>query len=94
MYSSYTGLSICSCKPSSTSVQAIEAQAARGIEEADVLVLVMDGQAGFTPADQDIVGWLRKNHARKPWLLCINKCENAAKADMQVGISLLLHVMA
>ena len=49
-----------------------------------MLVLVMDGQAGFTPADQDIVSWLRKNHAHKPWLLCINKCENAAKADMQV----------
>ena len=64
-------------------LQAIEAQAARGIGEADVLILVMDGQAGFTSADQDIVSWLRKNHTSKPWLLCVNKCENAAKADMQ-----------
>ena len=52
-----------------------------------MLVLVMDGQAGFTPADQDIVAWLRRKHAHKPWLLCINKCENAAKAEMQVRVS-------
>ena len=66
-------------------LQAIEAQAAQGIEAADVLILVMDGQAGFTPADQDIVAWLRKKHSHKPWLLCVNKCENAAKADLQVS---------
>ena len=75
-----TCLSMLSC------MQAIEAQAAAGIQAADVLILVMDGQAGFTAADQDIVAWLRKNHATKPWLLAINKCENPAKADLQVWL--------
>lgn len=39
---------------------AIERQAAAGISEADVVVLVCDGQEGPTAADEDIIDWLRK----------------------------------
>jgi GTP-binding protein len=65
-------------------LQAIERQAAAGVSEADSIVLVMDGQTGLTAADEEIVSWLRRSHPGKPVLLAINKCENPAKADLQV----------
>ena len=63
--------------------QAIERQAAAGAAEADVLVMVVDGQAGVTAADEEIASWLRRTHPRKPVLLAVNKCENARLADIQ-----------
>lgn len=63
--------------------QAIERQAAAGAAEADVLVMVVDGQAGVTAADEAIATWLRRTHPRTPVLLAVNKCENARLADVQ-----------
>ena len=63
--------------------QAIERQAAAGAAEADVLVMVVDGQAGVTAADEEIATWLRRTHPRTPVLLVVNKCENARLADVQ-----------
>ena len=63
--------------------QAIERQAAAGAAEADVLVMVVDGQAGVTAADEEIATWLRRTHPRTPVLLAVNKCENARLADVQ-----------
>lgn len=67
--------------------QAIERQAAAGAAEADVLVMVVDGQAGVTAADEEIATWLRRTHPRTPVLLAVNKCENARLADVQVRSS-------
>lgn len=64
--------------------QAIERQAAAGVAEADCLLLVVDGQAGLTAVDEEIVEWLRKTYPRKPVTLAVNKCENIRVADTQV----------
>jgi predicted GTPase len=64
---------------------AIERQAAAGVSEADSLILLVDGQAGLQPGDEEILGWLRHNHPGKPVVLAVNKCESSTKADLQVG---------
>lgn len=63
---------------------AIERQAAAGVAEADVVVLLCDGQAGIQPGDEEIAGWLRQNHPEKPVVLAVNKCENHQKAPLMV----------
>lgn len=70
--------------------EAIERQAAAGVAEADCIVLVMDGQVGLTGTDEEIASWLRRSHPTKPVILAINKCENPQKADLQVGLNLLV----
>jgi small GTP-binding protein len=64
---------------------AIERQAAAGVAEADVVLLLVDGQAGLQAGDREILDWLRHSHPTKPVLLAVNKCESPQKADMQVG---------
>ena len=64
---------------------AIERQAAAAAAEADVLVLVVDGQSGGTAADEEILAWLRRMHPDKPLVLAVNKCENTARADLQAA---------
>lgn len=65
--------------------QAIERQAAAAVEEADALVVVVDGQTGSTAADDEVIAWLRKYHPDKPITLAVNKCENVRKADEQAA---------
>ena len=62
---------------------AIERQAAAAVEEANVIVLVVDGQTGGTAADDEILIWLRRSHPNVPVVLAVNKCENVRKADEQ-----------
>ncbi len=50
------------------------------IAEADALILVMDGRAGLTPADEEIVGILRG--ARKPIYCAINKLDTPPSASL------------
>jgi GTP-binding protein len=64
---------------------AIERQAAAAVATADALVLVVDGQTGASAEDTEVISWLRRQHARTPVLLAVNKCENAAKADLQAA---------
>jgi len=60
----------------------IRRQAEIAIQEADAILLVVDGQTGVTPADREIVESLRKAQKSKdgqphpPILLVVNKCEN------------------
>lgn len=56
--------------------KAIREQAQLAMDEADVIVFVVDGRDGMTPTDQTIAGQLRK--ATKPVILVVNKCDNAA----------------
>ncbi len=60
-------------------VQEIRAQAMIAIEEADVIVLVVDALAGITAADQEIADILRR--ADKPVLLAANKADNPSRRD-------------
>lgn len=50
------------------------AQTELAIGEADVLVLVVDGMAGMTTADDDVARLLR--HTKKPVLVAVNKTES------------------
>lgn len=53
----------------------IKAQAQLAIEEADVIVFLVDAKDGVTAADQEIADMLRR--ARKPVVLGVNKADNA-----------------
>lgn len=52
----------------------VQEQARLAIEEADVIMLVVDAAAGETPADQDAAQLLRTSHA--PVLVAVNKADN------------------
>lgn len=53
----------------------VSRQAVAALDLADVLVLVIDGRAGITPADHAVAGILRK--AQVPVLLAVNKIDEA-----------------
>jgi len=48
-------------------------QARTGVDEADVVVLVVDAREGLAELDRDIVAWLRK--CGKPLILAVNKTD-------------------
>ncbi len=65
----------------------IKAQAQVAIGEADVILMLTDGQTGPTPADHEIAEILRRNQKQvdgqyfPPILLVVNKCESKAERD-------------
>ncbi len=64
-------------------IQQIREQADLAIQEADVILFIVDGQAGVTPADHEIADILRKKQRSvdgeflPPILLVVNKAESA-----------------
>lgn len=64
---------------------AIERQAAAGVAEAHTVVLVVDGQAGVQPGDEEILGWLRTRHPDKKVLLAVNKCESSQRSAIMAS---------
>lgn len=78
-------------------LKAMRAQSLVAIEEADVILFVVDGQNGFTPPDMDVADLLRR--AEKPVLLVVNKIDGPRHEELaaefwQVGIEPLLPVSA
>ncbi len=57
----------------------IRRQVAAAIEEADLLMLVVDAIAGLHPSDSRVVEMLRE--ARKPWVLIANKVDDPITTD-------------
>ncbi|WP_027339181.1 ribosome biogenesis GTPase Der [Halonatronum saccharophilum] len=55
-------------------------QAQIAIEEADVILFVVDVRAGLTNSDRDVANFLRQSN--KPVILVANKAENNDKAEM------------
>ena len=51
----------------------IKIQAEIAIEEADVIIFLVDGRAGLTPADEDIAEILRRT--TKPVIVAVNKVD-------------------
>jgi len=51
----------------------IKRQSELAIAEADILILLMDGRAGLTPADEEIAGLLRG--VKKPVFIAVNKID-------------------
>ena len=58
----------------------IRQRAELALEEAAAAILVVDGKAGLTAADEEIANWLRRQS--KPVLLAVNKCES-----LELGLS-------
>lgn len=63
----------------------IEAQAAAAVDEADAVIVVMDGQSGPCASDDDIMRWMRRNYPTKPLVLAVNKCESPTLGPIQVA---------
>lgn len=55
----------------------VRAQAELAIEEADVIVFMVDASAGITAADEEVAEMLR--HTQKPVVLAVNKADNATR---------------
>ena len=67
------------------------------VEEAQVIVFLVDAIAGFTPADQEVAELLRR--ASKPVLLAVNKVDGPRQEEMigefwSIGITPLLPISA
>ncbi|KAJ3675264.1 hypothetical protein LUZ60_004306 [Juncus effusus] len=61
----------------------IEKQAVEAVEEADVVIFVVDGKAGLVAADMEIADWLRKRYSHKHIILAVNKCESPKRGLIQ-----------
>jgi len=61
----------------------IRQQALAALGEADVAVMVVDGQVGCTPLDEDIAAFLRKQ--KVPVVIAVNKCESHVTGDLQAA---------
>ncbi len=57
----------------------IRKQVEQAIDEADLMLLVVDAKNGLHPSDRKLVDMLRE--AEKPWVLVANKVDNPASAD-------------
>lgn len=57
----------------------IRQQAEIGIEEADVLIFMVDGKEGLTAADEEVAGLLYRSN--KPVVLAINKIDNPKRKE-------------
>lgn len=55
----------------------VKSQAQLAIEEADVIVFMVDARSGITSADEEVADLLRRT--QKPVLLAANKADNAAR---------------
>ncbi|CAN5560520.1 ribosome biogenesis GTPase Der [soil metagenome] len=62
--------------------KAIREQAMMAVEEADAIIMVVDGVDGMTPIDEAIATMLRTSS--KPVTLVVNKCDNA-KTDLNAS---------
>ncbi len=57
----------------------IRRQVLMAIDEADLLMLVVDAKAGLHPSDRRVLDLLRD--ASKPWVLVVNKVDDASNTD-------------
>jgi GTPase len=84
-------------RPTSDLIAGVRSQVMTAIEEADLIVFVVDGREGLTPLDEEIATVLRKSH--RPVLLAVNKLDSGgmegALADgYRLGFSPVLPISA
>jgi GTP-binding protein len=65
---------------SSPMTRSIAVQARQAIDEADLILFVVDARAGITPGDEEVADILRR--ARKPVLLIANKIDDPAQESL------------
>jgi GTP-binding protein len=64
-------------RPTTELVAGVRSQVLAAIEEADLIIFVVDGRAGITPLDAEIASVLRRSD--RPVLLAVNKVDAAAQ---------------
>jgi GTP-binding protein len=64
-------------QPTSDLVAGVRAQVLIAIEEADLILFVVDGRAGVTPLDEEIASVLRRSD--RPVILAVNKVDGPAQ---------------
>ena len=68
-------------------IKQIRLQAEMAIRDADLVLFLVEGESGVTPADIEVAGILRKQRGagkgepRTPILLVVNKCENRTRRE-------------
>ena len=63
-------------------IEEIRRQAAAAVADADVVLFVVDAEAGITPADRQVAEWLRRRGPdAPPVLLVVNKADSDRKAQ-------------
>lgn len=60
-------------------LKSVRIQAELAIEEADVIVFMVDAKAGVTPSDEEVAQLLFRS--KKPIVLAVNKVDNLARQD-------------
>ncbi len=60
-------------------MKSVRVQAELAIEEADVIVFMVDAKAGITPADSEVAEMLFR--AKKPVIVAVNKVDNLKRMD-------------
>jgi len=63
---------------------AMRSQTLRAVEEAAVLILVLDVKEGITPVDEDVAGLLRRTG--KPILIAANKVDSATRESAMADV--------
>ena len=84
-------------EPDTDLLQSMRTQSLVAVEEADVIVFVVDGRAGYTPADAEVANLLRRS--KTPVLLAVNKIDGASHEDLaaefwSVGLPHLVTISA
>lgn len=59
----------------------MRAQTEAAVDEADLVLMVIDGRDGVTPIDSHFAAWLRRR--QRPVVLVVNKCEGRAGLSAQ-----------
>lgn len=68
-------------------IEQIRAQAQIAASDSDVVLLLVDGESGLTPADREVAAIMRRLTRSRgvkkapPVLLVVNKCDNAARRE-------------
>ncbi len=71
--------------PEDVFVSHIREQALAAIAEADIILLLMDGREGVTPADGEIVDLLRRQGGEKPVFYIVNKIDGPEQETAQLA---------
>jgi GTPase len=83
--------------PDTDLLSAMRVQSLVAVEEADVILFLVDGRSGFTPADADVATLLRRSD--KPVILVVNKIDGPRHEELgadfyAVGIEPLMTISA
>ncbi len=67
-------------RPDTPLLEAMRLQSLVAVEEADVILFVVDARGGLTPADEEVAELLRRSH--KPVVLAVNKIDGPRHEDL------------